>query len=809
MIQHCLKTAFRNILKFKTQSAISIIGLAVGITCFSLCAYMIRMQSTHNQRIPGYERTYFLCSAGNNKQEVNEQEICYNRFAIAQLKKDFPEIELVCSYTNAGGFSRKLCEVDGENNRKDYHQIEMLLPDNNFDQFYGLKLIYGDWNDIHKQTDAIILTRSAAMKMFGQENATGKTFNEINDFENKQKTYTIRGIIEDFPVNTDFGDWNIGGFEYNSTHKYLVDTDRSSYYGDMHTVRVRLKKGVDVTMFNTKLRTHTLKYPEEKNKIKEDIVQLKPEKEYLSFSSKGKSNIMPFLFLTIGILVLITALFNYLSFMFGRLFTRLKECGIRKVNGAGKKEIYLLFLTEVIISFVITIVFSFILTELLLPVLKDTGYLFSDISKGYLIWQQVQYGAGGILIMAFLCWIVTQKTGKITLLQCIYGGATAQKKETARLALLGVQLFICLLFTGATYFLFMQASCIEKNMLKGLSAEEKENIYSFSLNGDKLEAARNDFMNAVKNNPNVLAYHRNGMDLFSGWYLRNFSWEGISEETKQKPLIYMHADANYLSIIKASMIKGRFYTPEEQNTAVVNETCARLMGGNPIGKNISIRYWGDEFRTYQIVGIIEDIPVMNNHFSKTQPCAYFPYPDNYINLDFYVQLNPKTKKETLEQLTAVLRRYVSPGTMLYIQNLNATVSNQTQQARSMGTLTLIFSFICITISLLGIYSSVLLSTERRKKEVAIRKINGAGIGSIIHIFTRSYLILLTISAAVAFPVLYIGVNKAFENMAVHVPVNALPFAGIFAGTGIIIALTILSQLMKVIKLNPADVIKNE
>lgn len=78
----------------------------------------------------------------------------------------------------------------------------------------------------------------------------------------------------------------------------------------------------------------------------------------------------------------------------------------------------------------------------------------------------------------------------------------------------------------------------------------------------------------------------------------------------------------------------------------------------------------------------------------------------------------------------------------------------------------------------------------------------------MHMFTKSYLVLLIIAAAVTFPILYIGVSKIFENIIIPVPVNTLPFIGLFTGTGIIIVLTILSQLIKVIKLNPADVIKN-
>ena len=124
-------------------------------------------------------------------------------------------------------------------------------------------------------------------------------------------------------------------------------------------------------------------------------------------------------------------------------------------------------------------------------------------------------------------------------------------------------------------------------------------------------------------------------------------------------------------------------------------------------------------------------------------------------------------------------------------------------------ITSLFSVICVLISLLGIYASVTLSTERRKKEVAIRKINGATPTVILFIFAKSNLVQLVVSAVIAFPVLALLLNKWLQNYSTHITISILPFIILFFLMAVIVAITIIWQLWRIARINPAEVIKSE
>ena len=160
-------------------------------------------------------------------------------------------------------------------------------------------------------------------------------------------------------------------------------------------------------------------------------------------------------------------------------------------------------------------------------------------------------------------------------------------------------------------------------------------------------------------------------------------------------------------------------------------------------------------------------------------------------------------------IKTTLSHYVNPATPIYIHSIKEDVTRRLDEEQKIFRMTSIFSVICILISLLGIYASVTLSTERRKKEVAIRKINGATSGTILSIFCKSNLIQLALSAAIAFPILVLLLNRWLQNYMNHISISIWPFIILFLVMAIIVAFTIIWQLWKISRINPAEVIKSE
>lgn len=792
MLTHYLKVTGRSLVKHKIQTLISLIGLGIGIACFTLCASLLQQILNQNKNMPNIDRIYFASDA-----DAKTPTVYHASLLGPQLKKDFPEIEAITSYIYLGGYTNRICEIIPDSTGKaSYFEENILFVDSSFVNFYDIKLLNGSWKDILASPSAIVLTTTTAEKFFGSKNPIGKTFKQIDDFHDREFVYTVSGVINDFPDNSDFE--NISGLEFNTTRPEFVNT---SYY-DFYSERILLRKNSNIDELNKKLTRYIVPGTDKH-------IRLIPLKKRNNFYSQGKHLQIPLLFFCIGLLVLLTTLFNYLAFMLGKFFTRLKEYGVRKVNGSGKQQFFYLFFTEIVCSFLIATFFATVFIEITYPLLVQERFISSSIHRYQLFFQLSQYTLAGIVIMSALCWTITTKINKETILNNLYSGGSVRRKTFARDLFLGIQLVICILFTGGTFFIQRQVKFAEKQMLGTLSPKEKENIYEINLNGDKLEQARQIILNDIRSNPYITDYHINGNSLYQGWELRNYKWGNMPAGTQDSPLLFMYAGANYADFIRAKMVEGRYYTTNEPKCAVVNQMLARKMGGNVIGKEISVLYQGNEYTTYRIVGVIEDILPISGFYNAQLPCLYMPFPENYMNMHVYIKVEPVYKKQVIDGIKSKLQSYVSAATPLYISNIRDYIREFNSNEIQLAQLTFIFSLVCIIISLLGIYSSVMLATEKKKKEVAIRKINGAAIIHIINMFCKKYFILLLTASVVAFPILYIFLKKWMENNIFRAPINIGPFFGIFLLMGIIILFTVIFQIVKTARINPADVIKNE
>ena len=252
------------------------------------------------------------------------------------------------------------------------------------------------------------------------------------------------------------------------------------------------------------------------------------------------------------------------------------------------------------------------------------------------------------------------------------------------------------------------------------------------------------------------------------------------------------------------MEEGRFFREDETNYAVVNREFIRHFGINPLGKDIILR-----FSTYHIIGIMEDVPAGRD--TKLMPTVYFPY---YLDepphhLIYYVKLFPDTKSEVLEPLRAKMQEQLYFSIPYQIGTLEEYISFSIGDIQAMSKMLLLFASICIVICLLGIYSSMMLAVEKRGREMAIRKINGARLIDIANIFVRHYFVLLGIAALIAFPALYLGVQTWLESYTYRVSITPFPFIAIFILLFAIVLLTIGSQLIKIMHVNPVEKLKSE
>lgn len=805
MLQHYFLVACRNLLKYKMQSLISILGLAIGITCFTFCSYALRVSLNWDRSIKDIDRIYMLYSLSEKGPQV-----CSEKYASEALAKDFPEIESYISYSEVGPYTDKLCEIASSDSSVHYFPEVFLFADNHFLDFFRIRLLHGDLTKINHTPGAILLTEKTAYKLFGTTDVVGKTFTDVNDFNNTREIFTIQGVIEDFPNQSSLERYS--GLELNTTNEWVGNPERDLYY-EGYCTYVKLKEGTDLRKLNEKLKGYTLRYPRFNNQTAELHIQLHPLAERADLYPSQKWIETTNLFFIIGLLVLLTALFNYLIFIIGRIMNRIKECGIRQVNGASHFSLFKLLFTEASIAFIMACFFGCILTECIMPYANGIQLYFT-LDSSYVFQLLVQYSLWGLLGIALICLLVIYKVSKISICQSLFSTQTLCRNSFWRNLFISVQLIISLLFMGASWFVKAQSDLIEHRLTNGLSEKEKTSIFEISLNGDKLEVIRPQILQKLKENPYVETIIRNGMGLSGAWALGTgrFTWEGLDQQKQSLDMHHIYTDANYFDLIHTKAKQGRLYSMEETDKAVINESLAKFLPENPIGMQIGVNYWGKGMVNYLIVGIIPDI--INNPFNLNTnpivPCIYMPYPESHYNLSCIVKVKPEYRKEFPDMIKSELFKHVNQATTtVYIHSMKEHSAFYLDDEQNIFRLTTAFSIICVLISLLGIYASVSLSTERRKKEVAIRKINGATPFIILSIFAKSYLMQLVVSAAIAFPILVLVLNKWLQGYTTRITIDILPFIILFLLMAIIVSITIVWQLWRIALVNPAEVVKSE
>lgn len=786
---HYLKFAWRSLWRYKLQTVISVVGLAVGLTCFAICNNQLLEELMWNNRLPVVEDTYMLVY-----HEQQEGILPWANVNLARrIGKEFPEVEEMNVYYDVGGYTNKICIVEREDGTKTDWTEFFLYTDSTFMDFWGFRLLQGNWEAVKGQPDAVILTPSGAARLFGTIDVVGRTFKDLDGFYGTERIYTVAALMEELPIQTDFE--NKAGLVLNPTDQKTLN----GWYDDHASVCLRLRPGSSPEVFNQKIAAYQELHAEKgKKQMTQMIYPLKAVRDYQLESSRWNT---PLIFSGIGILVLLAAVFNYVLFMSGRILNRQKEYSIRLMAGAEPRSLFGMFVVEITLSMVLAILVSFVLLELLIPLLTESVsvYLFFEGQRNWVFWFGKYVGEYALIvwsIMVVICWFEVRRLQQIK----------NDHKVHMQHILLGIQLAICILFAGGAYFLYAQQGYMQQKILGHLSSEEVGRIYSYQLTGNNLEKIRPDFGNLVRSNPYIEESCRTAYSLLGNWmvYPEHWQFSEIREESKET-LSFAYVDCNYAEFIRARMEEGRFFREDEPLCAVVNREFVRRWGINPLGKDIGFTY-SEPMKNYRIVGIIEDIVPLSDHPQIT-PCIYLLYPDGYGNQTWHVKLKPGADPKVLMPLREKMRGQVTEFTPLMISTLEEDIDRSVEYIQEIGVLTSSLALVCMVVCLLGIYSSMALAVEKRSKEMAIRKINGARITDIARIFGRYYFWLLSGAAIVAFPSLYLGAKIWLENYSFHTSITIYPFVFLFLLMVLIILITIGTQLLKIIRIDPTEVMK--
>jgi len=772
MIQHYFKIAFRNILKYKTQSIISILGLAVGFTCFALANLWIHYEMTYDAYHEGADRMYILCK--ESVFGVNGYSTSMPYPASTLLKNDFPEVEAACAYTRWGQ------ETDVKADGRVVRTCEMQA-DSCFMNMFNISVLSGSMDFMYSD-EKIALTEDVAMRLFGSVDVLGKEVKNYND-----DTRTICAILANLNhSNVTFGCWGQG--------EYFRKWQNDWYNGSFEII-IKLRKGTDPIAFQRKLAANETKAdPRDPHGMFENI-RLIPLDEY-HYSSINRYKSFQFYYLILfsvaGALVILCSLFNYLSLFITRMRIRSREIELRKVCGSSIGGVVILLFIEYLYIILLSGILGMALVEMALPAFKK----MSGVS-GNIYGESLLYFVGILLLSLLLLVPFAIRRSHIR---------NTGNKYMLRKVSIAFQLAIGLLVTFCIIVMMKQIYYLTNTDL----GWERKNIASINLlYPDKDFETIADKIKQFSCTKEVITGHCCLLPKSSGFSQSFKNWDGKEDGMKSIDMLSLWNCEKIVSFYNLQLLEGEMVKPTETNKIMINESAVKALGmSEPIGKKLYL-----DNRAWTITGIIKDFHIT----APTEPIQ--PYTliteDILKNSGFsigkgqiLIKFHDGKWKELKNRIDSIFT-YEYPEVRYKLYN---TEEEYTGYLKSEDTLIKLLSFIaivCMLIAAFGIFSLVTLSCEQRRKEIAVRKVNGAAIKDILLMFVKEYMLLLIIASVIAFPVGYVLMKRWLENYVEQTVISTWIYFAIFGGIMIVIFACIGWRVWQAARQNPAEVIKSE
>ncbi len=820
-------------MRSKLFSFINVVGLAISMSVgLLLIAFVLDLRSYDKFHKNG-ERIYRITSiqTANRKQSQARpgqsrpgQSRPGDKFATASIKtgklihQNVTGIDEVAILRN--DFSQDAIVGDK------VLPIKGFWADPSLFRVFTFPMLEGNPETALKDPYSIVLTETAAKKLFGSRSALGKviTFDALS--------YRVTGVMQDVPF---FSHINFEALVSLSTAEQLNRNKDFDKWTKMSSnfVYVLLSPAADIASIQSQLDVLATEenLAEEDTKIQFELLPLYNivVGENLRRSEGGAGytgpHIPPTVLWILGglaLVVILSACFNYTNLSMARAMRRFKEVGLRKAIGAAKSQIWQQFLVEAIMIALTALLLSYIIFLVLRPQLINLAPEMQRTVKleltSSMVITFILFSVMVGLIAGFMPALFFSRVSAISALRNMsarnrtglplaYRSVNVFKQLTFRRALVVIQYTLTLIFITTTAIGYVQY----KNILSFDLGYHTENILNINMQGNKPDP----FLKELSEIPEVTALSRSLIITSVG-----NAWGGYMKYTDSRDsalVLTNHVDENYLALHEYKLIAGgnfraRPTTTEAATEVIVNQQVLKrfnISSNHPekaIGKEVLFSSFHGT-RRMTIVGVMKDF-----HYGKVdnliEPVAFmFWTPDDRAIINAKIQSKDMlATRAKIESAWKKIDRVHPFQAKFYDQEIEDAYSELSAIIKIIGFL----SFLAISIASMGLFGMVAFTTETRLKEISIRKVMGASAGHLVYLLSRSFLAQLSLSALIALPVTYLFFEKVvLTNFPYHAPVQV---AELFIGLVAVLLIAFImigSQTLKAAKSNPVEVLKSE
>lgn len=752
------------LVRYKSQTLVSVAGLAIGFTAFTFTMSWIRYETGYDSHNPDKDRIFRVVQVDSTQVDGLSAMVpdpLANYLSIA-----FPEIEAA---TFVRAYKRT---IEVNQGRDSIENVRTLLADTSFFHVFYPEI---------KFRFPVQLSQPAQIQT--------ATYNEKLSRWIEEKSDYLLGTIPEQNMHS-----NVAFDHIDFTEQLSPDAaDCPWCYGSGGEVYIRVHKNGDIASLKEKL--NSLKFEREGYQMAFSFKLFTlQEAHYKVPNSQANIKFTHLkIFALVSLLVILCGLFNYIMLFVNRIKLRSRELALRKVNASSNAQLISLLLTEFLVVLLLALIMGGVLSEWLFPLFLKLSQI--DAPKLFFIREAGLYSLVIVIISMLAVIIPASYFMQRSVRENIHPETNSSGgiKNRFTMTSIFVQLTVGSLLMFCTFIFLYQFHFLNTSDI-GFNRHNIATIGSLPIGKNELKSLPN-IHDAVHFNHSFLpALTKSG--------IKTTPETDAPGERTQHYEVYLMDSPDFLDFFEIKLIEGRNLRSSETNACLINETARRLMGnGSPIGRKLG---------NWTIMGVISDLKI-NSPLLPVHAAIYtaMDMKDTNSSTGSYAYRFEDGKRQETEQTLQNIIKEKSqsnyPHTFRYMDD---EFSNYTKSERYLLILLSCMTATAILIAIFGIYSMITLTCNQRRKEIAIRKVNGARVHDIFALLFRDYIAITVAACIVSFLVGMYIMQHWLEQYTRHISIGWWLYTGIFLLILSIVSASIFFRVWKSASENPVEAMKS-
>lgn len=819
MLKNYLTATLRSMARRKLLSATMIFGLTLGILSSFLLLMYVFNELSYDRYLSNADRIYRVTNEFRKSWGKTHVAKCYGKW-VDPVKNEYPEIAQMAKFNDS--YNTPTVTV----NESKFKPKNFFEADSIFFEVFQFDFIHGNASEALRHPKSIVLSRSTAYKYFGNQNPIGMLLKTLDDDSNSFE-YHVSGVFQDAPVNSHFHPEIIASWPSEKKRN-----EKGYYY-------ILLKQAKDVTGLQGKLSEFVTRVlpPNEASGISLYLQALTDIhlKSHLNRELEVNGNITQvYALFLVAILILVITCINYINLSIARKTVSMKELGVRRVLGADNVAMLMQNISESFLYIFLSLVLALILFEPSLLILEK----HLNLNIGINIWNNSKLLSVFIIEIVLLCLVsggyptlVMRKASSVDILTSGSHSSTGQGSRLrglfSRKILLVVQFSLAILLISGVVIVVQQMNYVA-NVDLGYDSQQMIYLPEPSIVKERYNVLKKELMTQAGVMGGAACMQEPSMEIVDNCEI---FVGGMSDDKQAFWSELLPVDKDFIKVMKMKILAGSSfdnYTLTEMPTRqlksshdiqeyfettnrvyMLNEAAVRLLGWKSpqeaIGKQIRINVSTFHLKTGAVIGVVKDFHFISLH-NKINPIVLFVEP--VFCHDILVKISTNGIDGTLSNIKQVWNR-INPEYPFDYEFVDDVFAAQYITDNQFKIVMGLFSSIAVVIACIGLFSVSLFTTERRIKEIGIRKASGASMLQIVIMLTKDFTKWILLANIIAWPVAYYFMNKWLQDFAYRIEISWWVFV-LSGGIALVIALlTVSYQAIKAATKNPVEALRYE